>query len=206
VSLGELVGGGTAPTLLATIVQLDPIYVNFTVSEQDVQRIRADLARRGINPANNIKGKVPVEVALQTDQGYQYQGALDYAAPSVNASTGTLAVRARLENPHRKLLPGYFVRVRVPLPPDDTPALLVPDTALGSDQGGRYVLVVNTENIVEQRKVTTGPLVQGLRVIETGLNPGDRVVVGGLARSIPGQKVEPQMQQLSAGSGSPAVK
>src|SRR5262249_10642224 len=127
-------------------------------------------------------------------------------ALAVNASTGTLAVRARLENADRKLLPGYFARVRIPVPQDNARALLVPATALGSDQGGRYVLVVNAQNVVEQRKVTTGPLAHGLRVIETGLNADDRVVVGGLARAIPGQKVEAQMQQLSTGPTSPAVK
>jgi RND family efflux transporter MFP subunit len=121
VSLGELVGGGTTPTLLATIVQLNPIYVNFSISEQDVLRIRADMARRDVSPAD-LKGKLPIEVALQTDQGYPHQGVLDYAAPSVNASTGTLAVRARLENADRKLLPGYFARVRVPLLQDKTRA------------------------------------------------------------------------------------
>jgi multidrug efflux pump subunit AcrA (membrane-fusion protein) len=96
--------------------------------------------------------------------------------------------------------------VRVPLLQDDTRALLVPDAALGTDQGGRYLLVVNAEDIVEQRKVTTGPLALGLRVIETGLNPDDRIVVGGLARAIPGQKVEAQMQQLSTESTSSATK
>src|SRR5215813_10485615 len=85
VSLGELVGAGTAPTLLATIVQLDPIHVNFSISEQDVLRIRADMARRGISPAE-LKGKLPIDVALQTDQGYPHQGVLVYAAPTVNPS------------------------------------------------------------------------------------------------------------------------
>ena len=203
VSLGELVGGGTTPTLLATIVQLNPIHVNFSINEQDVLRIRADMARRGISPAD-LKGKLPIEVALQTDQGYPHQGVLDYAAPTVNASTGTLAVRARLENADRKLLPGYFARVRVPLLQDETRVLLVPDTALGSDQGGRYLLVVSPENAVEQRKVTTGPLAHGLRVIETGLRADDRVVIGGLMRAIPGQKVEAQMQALSTAQSPPA--
>jgi multidrug efflux pump subunit AcrA (membrane-fusion protein) len=115
-------------------------------------------------------------------------------------------VRARLENADRKLLPGYFARVRVPLLQDETPALLVPDTALGSDQGGRYVLVVSAENSVEQRKVTAGPLALGLRVIETGLHPNDRIVIDGLMRAIPGQKVEPQMQKLSAQPTSPPAK
>jgi RND family efflux transporter MFP subunit len=205
VSLGELVGGGTTPTLLATIVQLNPIYVNFSINEQDVLRIRADMARRGISPAD-LKGKLPIEVALQTDQGFAHQGVLDYAAPTVNASTGTLAVRARLENADRKLLPGYFARVRVPLLQDEARALLVPDTALGSDQGGRYLLVVSAENIVEQRKVTTGQLALGLRVIETGLRADDRVVIDGLMRAIPGQKVDAQMQKLSARPTSPPTK
>jgi RND family efflux transporter MFP subunit len=166
VSLGEFVGAGATPTLLATIVQLDPIYVNFTISEQDVLRIRAGMARRGVKAAD-LKGKLPIEIGLQTEQGYPHQGLLDYAAPSVNSSTGTLAVRARLENADRTLLPGYFVRVRVPLLQGETLTLLVPDRALGADQGGRYLLIVNGENIVEQRKVTTGPRALGLRVIET---------------------------------------
>ena len=88
------------------------------------------------------------------------------------------------------LLPGYFVRVRVPSKP--IPALLVPDVALGSDQGGRYVLVVNKDNVVEQRQVEAGQLVGDLRVIESGLTKEDRVVIGGIMRAIPGQKVDPQ--------------
>jgi RND family efflux transporter MFP subunit len=197
VSVGELVGAGTSPTVLATIVQLDPIWVNFTVGEQDVLRIRAQLAKQGIKPGE-LRGKVSVEIGLQSEQGYPHKGTLDYAAPMVDPSTGTLAARGVFENGNRALLPGFFVRVRVPMPAEDTPELLLPDTALGSDQGGRYVLVVNADNIVEQRKVTTGPLADGLRVIATGLKPEDRVVVGGLVRAIPGQKVDPQTQSASA--------
>src|SRR5216683_2001011 len=137
VSVGELVGA-SSPTQLATIVQLDPIYVNFNVNEQGV-----------------------------------------------------------LRNPDRVLLPGFYVRVRVPF--DQEPnALLVPDVALGSDQAGRYVLVVNGENVVEQRKVETGPVEGELRVIESGLKPDDRVVIAGLLRAIPGQKVDPQLQKIEA--------
>jgi len=197
VSLGELVGGGTSPTVLATIIQLNPIYVNFNISEPDVLRVRATLARHGIKPGE-IRGKVPVEIGLQNETGYPHQGVIDYAAPNVDPSTGTLAVRALLQNEHREMLPGFFARVRVPLPQEEGQALLVPDTALGSDQGGRYLLVVNADNVVEQRKVTTGPLADGLRVIETGLKPDDRVVVGGLVRAIPGQKVDPQTQTAAA--------
>src|SRR5712675_204921 len=132
VSVGELVGA-SSPTQLATIVALDPIYVNFTVNEQDVLRIRAEAARRGITVAE--LRQLPIEAGLQTEDGYPHAGKLDYVAPTINQSTGTLAVRGLVPNPDRVLLPGYFVRVRVPIDRQDD-ALLVPDTALGSDQSG----------------------------------------------------------------------
>jgi len=192
VSVGELVGA-TSPTQLASIVSLDPIYVNFSVNEQDVLRVRAEARRRGMNAADLTK--LPVQIGLQTEQGYPHQGNLDYAAPTVNQSTGTLAVRGVIPNPDRVLLPGYFVRVRVPVEQAQN-ALLVPDTSLGSDQSGRYVLVVTKDNTIEQRKVQIGPVEGTLRVIEDGLKPDDRVVIAGLLRAIPGQKVDPQMQKV----------
>jgi RND family efflux transporter MFP subunit len=192
-SVGELVGAGQ-PTVLATIVQLQPIYVNFNISEQDVQRIRAEMRRKGIKP-EDLK-KIPVEVGLQTENGYPHKGTLDYAAPTMTQSTGTLAVRGILQNQDRALLPGYFVRVRVPM--SDDVATLVPDIALGSDQAGPYVLVVNKDDVVEQRKVTTGRTVGTLRVIASGLSADDRVVVAGVLKAIPGQKVEPQLQAATA--------
>jgi RND family efflux transporter MFP subunit len=192
VSVGELVGVAS-PTQLATIVALDPIYVNFNVNEQDVLRIREDARKRGMT-VNEIR-QLPIEIGLQTEAGYPHKGKLDYVSPSINQSTGTLAVRGILPNPDRVLLPGFFVRVRVPYD-EQKDALLVPDTALGADQAGRYVLVVNGENVVEQRKVQTGPLEGELRVIENGLKPDDRVVIAGLLRAIPGQKVDPQLQKI----------
>jgi RND family efflux transporter MFP subunit len=198
VSVGELVGAAS-PTQLATIVQLDPIYVNFNVNEQDVLRIRAEAKRRGLTSSD--LQQFPVEVGLQTESGYPHTGKLDYAAPTINQSTGTLGVRGVLPNAERVLLPGYYVRVRVPLDQQQG-ALLVPDVALGSDQAGRYVLVVNSENVVEQRKVRTGPIEGDLRVIENGLKPDDRVVIAGLLRAIPGQKVDPQLQKIEAPQAS----
>ena len=191
VSLGELVGAN-GPTQLATIVATDPIYVNFNISEQDTLRAREQIRRLGLTP-QDLK-KVPVEVGLQSDEGYPYKGTLDYASPSINQATGTLAVRAILANPDRRLLPGFFVRVRIP--DQQSKALLVPEAALGSDQGGRYLLVVGKDNVVEQRKVTIGPSVGDLRVIDKGLAADDRVVVDGILRAIPGEKVDPQMQSL----------
>ena len=192
VSVGELVGAAS-PTQLASIVALDPIYVNFNVNERDVIRIRAEAMRKGLTPSD-LK-QVPVEVGLQTETGYPHEGKLDYVSPTINQSTGTLAVRGLIPNPSRVLLPGYFVRVRVPVEQQND-ALLVPDTSLGSDQGGRYLLVVNKDNVVEQRKVTTGPVEGELRVIDDGLKADDRVVIAGLLRVIPGEKVDPQVQKI----------
>src|SRR6478736_5194308 len=201
VSVGELVGA-SSPTQLATIVQLDPIYVNFNVNEQDVLRIRDEARRRGLT-VNDLR-QLPIEIGLQTDNGYPHKGKLDYISPTLNQSTGTLPVRGVLPNADRVLLPGYFVRVRVPFDKQDN-ALLVPDVSLGSDQSGRYVLVVNGDNVVEQRKVQTGPLDGDLRVIESGLKPDDKVVIAGLLRAIPGQKVDPKPQKIEQ-STPPAAK
>jgi RND family efflux transporter MFP subunit len=193
VSLGELVGG-SGTQVLAAIVQLDPIHVNFTASERDVLLVRAMLDQRG-QKANDLLGS-EVEVGLQTEQGYPHKGKLDYIAPTVNQGTGTLAARAELSNPSRLMLPGFFVRVRVPM--QETDALLVPSVALGADQGGRYVLVVNGENVVEQRKVEVGPTRGEMTVIDSGLKPDDRVITTGLLRAVPGQKVDPQTKTAVA--------
>src|SRR3984893_1366333 len=193
VSLGELVGAN-GPTQLATIVATDPIYVNFNVGEQEVLRMREEIKRQGLSP-QDLK-KIPVEVGLQSEEGYPHKGTLDYAAPSVSQATGTLAVRAILSNPNRTLLPGYFVRVRVPY--ERQSALLVPEVALGSDQSGRYVLTIGKDKVVEQAKGTIGPTIGDLRVIETGLKPDDQVVIDGILRAIPGTKVNPEIVNITA--------
>lgn len=198
VSMGQYVGGTGTPTVLASIVQYEPIYVNFTVNEQDLLHIRATLASRGLT-TEDLK-RLAVEVGLQNESDYPHRGTVDYAAPSVDQSTGTLAARAILPNAKRVLLPGYYVRVRIPKPLENKETLLVPDTALGTDQGGRYLLVVGKDNVVEQRKVELGPLVDTMRVIESGLAADDRVIVSGLMRAVPGQKVDPQTQAPRSGA------
>jgi len=196
VSVGEYVGGTSTPTVLATIVQIVPIYVNFSVSEQDVIRIRDYMRQHGLTP-QDLK-KVPVEIGLQTESGYPHKGTLDYAAPQIDTSTGTLAARGILENADRTLLPGNFVRVRVPIGGTLDNALLVPETALGTDQSGRYLLVVGKDDVVEQRKVEVGPAEGTERVIAKGLAAGDRVIVEGLLRAVPGQKVDPHTASTAA--------
>jgi RND family efflux transporter MFP subunit len=197
VSVGELVGV-TGPTTLATIIDIDWIYVNFNVSEQVVLRFYELIRQRGLT-LDELR-KVAVEVGLQNESGYPHQGTLDYAAPMVTQGTGTLTVRAILPNPGRIILPGYFVRIRIPLDPQN--AFLVPDAAVGSDHSGRYLLVVGPDNIVEQRKVEIGPKSADLRVIDSGLTAEDRVVTRGRVRAIPGQKVIPQLLNPTVGSTS----
>ncbi len=201
VSIGELVGGDQ-PNQLSTIVQLEPIWVWFNLSERDVQKVRAALAERGAN-VTELVNKVPIEVGLQTENGYPHKGVLDYADPSVNQSTGTLQVRGIFENTNRSLLPGYFVRVRMTMRAE--PALLVPEVAVGSDQGGRYVLALNADNVVEQRRVQLGQTVGQMRIVESGLKPDERVVVAGIQDAIPGQKVDPQLQTPKSAATEPAA-
>jgi RND family efflux transporter MFP subunit len=192
VSIGDLVG--TQPTKLATIVQMKPMYVTFNVSEQVVIRIRGEALRAG-RRIDSIQ-TIPVEIGLQGETGYPHRGHMDYVAPTVDPSTGTLIARGVLENDDYALLPGYFARVRVPLE-TGVNALLVPDAALGADQGGNYLLLMGSDHTVVEKHVTTGPMEGTLRVIETGLAPDDLVVVDGLQRAVPGQIVEPATVNLT---------
>ncbi|MFZ0124238.1 MAG: efflux RND transporter periplasmic adaptor subunit [Xanthobacteraceae bacterium] len=193
VSVGALVGYA-GPTELASVVQIDPIYVYFEVSETVVQRVKEALSRLG-KTMRDVHD-VPVEIGLQIEEGYPHKGVIDYIAPQIDASTGTLQVRGIFENKDAALLPGMFARVRVPIR-RPAPALLVPDTAIGTSQLGRYVLVVNKDNVVEQRTVTIGQVDKGLRVIESGLKPDDLVVIDGVQRAIPGNKVDPDKQKMT---------
>ena len=204
---GNVVGGGGQQTALAEITQLDPIYVVANLSEQDVLKIRANLGQHRLTLAD--LHKVPVDVGLSDESGFPHQGTIEYVAPALDPQTGTLLVRGIMANPDRTLLPGFFVRMRLPMGRVDRNALLVPDRALQEDQGGRYLLVVNKDNVVEQRYVQLGELVGTLRVVTSGLKLDDRVVVGDLWRAAPGTKVTPQLTAIdttSAGQGGGAAK
>jgi RND family efflux transporter MFP subunit len=197
VDVGALVGYGS-PTKLATIVQVAPIYVYFNVSETLVLRVKEALAKQG-KTLQDVRD-VPVEIGLQTEKGYPHVGHLDYVAPNVDPSTGTLEARAIFENKDLSLMPGLFVRVRIPGQTLDN-ALLVADTAIGTSQVGKYLLVLGKDNTVEQRPVQIGQLVGQLRVIESGISADDWVVTSGTQRAIPGNKVDPDKQKVAASTG-----
>jgi multidrug efflux system membrane fusion protein len=189
VDVGALVGV-SGPTKLATIVQLNPIYVNFNVSEAQVLQVKQSFAKQGRSLRSVDLTNVPVEIGLQGEEGYPHKGHLDYVSPQVDTSTGTLAVRGIFENQDRALLPGFFARVRVPIAAPKE-SLLVPDVAIGVNQEGSYVLTLGKDDVVEQKLVKPGPRVGRLRVVESGLGAEDWVVTAGIQLAAPGAKVEP---------------
>ena len=185
---GNLVGSGGS-TVLASINQIDPIYVYFNISDSDLARLRK--GARGI-PGPSDSRTWSVQVGLPGEDGYPHEGRLDFAAISLTATTGSLLMRGILPNGDGRILPGLYARVRVPL--ERKESLLVPEVAVGHDQQGAYVFVVNEKNVVERRGVKTGPAVDALRAIDDGLAGKEWVIVNGLLRAGPGRPVTPERE------------
>lgn len=187
VDAGNLVGASER-TLLATIVNDDPVYVYFNMNERDLLNFPLG-GNPGESPANG-NGRMQVFLGLSNQEGYPFEGRIDYMDNRLSSSTGTMQLRGVFSNRERRLLPGLFARVRVPVAQREN-ALLVPDSAIGSDQRGDYLLLVNAQNVVEYRPVVAGALIGNDRVIESGISPGDRPIVSGLQRARPGLPVNP---------------
>ncbi len=191
---GNLVGAG-GPTQLATIHRLNPIFAYFNLTEQETMRFLNRLRENRSADQNQI----PVFLGVTGETGYPHRGVVDYTSTVLNPATGALQMRGILDNPlvnrFPALLPGMYAHVRIPVSVD-THALLVPDAALGVAQGKEFLLLVNENDKVEQRFVTTGKKVDDLRVIKKGIGPESRVIVTGLQQAHPGAKVTPQMKQM----------
>jgi RND family efflux transporter MFP subunit len=189
VSIGSLVAGSraaTSPTtLLATLVSLDPLYLDFDMSESDFLTYSRERAR--------LKGPLANKVAigLSDETNFAREGTLDFIDNALDRSSGTIHARATVPNPDLFLAPGQFARLRVAIAPP-SPVYLLPDAAVVLDQSQRLVMTVGSDATVKPKIVTTGDLRGGLRVIQSGLEAGDRVVIDGLVRAIPGTKVAPQ--------------
>jgi len=196
VDIGTLVGV-SGPTKLASIVQTDPIYAYFNVSETQVLLIKDMLRKQGRTFKQTDLPSIPAELGLQSEEGYPHKGHLDYVSPQLDASTGTLQVRALFDNKDKAMLPGLFVRVRVPIGHNDK-ALLVRDDAIATNQLGSYLLVLGKDDMIEQKQVKTGQREGALRVIESGLDPTDLVVIQGIQQAIPGSKVAPEKIDMNA--------
>jgi RND family efflux transporter MFP subunit len=182
---GNLVGSGET-TVLAAVNQTNPLYTYFTISESDLARLTGETRWE---PGKSRSQKWPVFMGVLNEQGYPHEGLLDFASISVTPTAGTLQMRGVFRNEDGKVMPGVYARVRVPV--KQRKALLVPQEALGFDQRGSFVLVVNREGAVERRAVKTGVTVDGMRAIEEGLSPQEWVVARGTLKAIPGRKVTP---------------
>jgi RND family efflux transporter MFP subunit len=182
---GQLVGEGSA-TKIATLSRIDIIYVYFTINERDIPRLQQAMKDRGLT--RDALRNVPVFAGLSNEEGTPHQGHLDFVDTGLDATTGTLQARAVFDNADRRLIPGLFVRLRIPLGPA-RPGSMVPETAIGHDQIGPYVLVVGEGGVVAIRRVTLGSSRKGLREVLSGLSASDRVVVNGLQNATPGRAV-----------------
>lgn len=199
VDIGNLIQSGT--TQLAVIQAIDPIYVYFDVSENDLLRFMAMLRNHELPDPE--KNPPILHLGLANEQGFPHEGRLDYRELGINAETGTTKRRGIFPNPGSQLLPGMFVRVQASIG-DPKPRLLVEDRAVSSDQRGEFLLVVNEKNVVEYRPVALGIHVNDLRVVESGIKATDRVIVNGLQRARPGTTVNPESPKaVAAGTTKP---
>ncbi|UCG75061.1 MAG: efflux RND transporter periplasmic adaptor subunit [Gemmatimonadota bacterium] len=200
--IGNLVGAGE-PTLLTTVTRIDPIYVYFNGPEQLVLNFLA--ARRDTTLTQEELSQVGrVFVATAADTDYPYEGEIDFIDNTVDPATGTIELRAVVENSEGRLFPGLFVRVRV-LGRIQPNAILVAEPAIGTDLGGKYVLVVGDDNVVKQRYVTLGPRQDdGTYVVPSGLDGSERYIVNGMLRARPGLPVTPMTEAEVATTIEPA--
>ena len=187
---GNLVQAG--PTLLTTIVSLDPIYVYFDTDEQAYLKYIV---------SGRPNGR-PVYVGLANEEGFSHEGTLDFVDNRVDRSAGTIHVRAVLANKSHLFTPGLFARVRL-ADGQRRPATLIQDQSIGTDQDRKFVLVLKNDNTVEYRAVTLGRMVDGLRAVQSGLKPGEQVVINGLMRVRPGMKVAAKSAPMVAAAAAP---
>ena len=192
VTQGNLIDGGSSQsTLLTTIMSLDPIYCYFTVDERAhlrwVRMLQEGKIPRGV--------KFPIWFGLADETGFPHHGSIDFVDNQLDPNTATLNIRALVPNPDLTFMPGLFVRVRVPASAIFR-VLLVPDEIIESDQAQKIVYVINGEHIVAARNIKIGSLVQGFRIIKEGLSPEDNVIINGIQRVRPGQRVDPQESKI----------
>ncbi|MDB6175119.1 MAG: mexE [Chthoniobacteraceae bacterium] len=208
VSVGNLVQPNTAQGgILTTVVAVDPLYAYIDVDESAILNY-IKLSKEGrLKTAR--ESRVALFMGLQNEEGFPHEGYVDFVDNRITPGTGTMRVRGQWKNWDALLTPGFFVHVRVAASPK-YPALLVPDYAIGVDQGERFVLVVGADKKVRYRTVKLGTLADGMRVVYEGLKPGELIVVNGLMRAQPGSEVDAEMaapaQPIAAAANNPARK
>ena len=203
VTRGNLVQADS--TVLTKVVSVDPIYGYFNVDERTVQKYYKQI--QGGQLQDPRVSAMPVYLQLEGETGFPHEGVIDFVDNTYNASTGTLQIRGRFKNDDASLYPDAFVRIRIAGTPKHD-AILITDRAVGTDQGQKFVLLVDDNSVVQVRPVELGPVVDGLRVVRKGLGPDDHVIVDGLVNARPGSKVTAQpgdMNQSLAGQSEPVV-
>jgi multidrug efflux system membrane fusion protein len=203
VTRGNLVQADS--TVLTKVVSVDPIYAYFNVDERTAQKYYNQI--QGGQLQDPRASFMPVYLQLEGETGFPHEGVIDFVDNTYNASTGTLLIRGRFQNNDASLYPDAFVRIRIAGTPKHE-AILITDRALGTDQGQKFVLLVDDNSVVQVRPVELGPVVDGLRVVRKGLELGDRVIIDGLVNARPGSKVTAQpgdMNQSLAGQSEPVV-
>jgi len=196
VTAGNLVEAGPPATLLTTVVSLDPIYVYFDTDEQAYLKYVRAIGGRG--------GKQPVRIGLANETGFPHEGRLDFVDNRLDPNAGTIRLRAVVPNGSRLFAPGLFARIRIGGSAEYS-ATLVQDQAIGTDQDRKFVLVLKPDSTVEYRPVTIGRLTDGLRVVSSGVEPGEDVVINGLMRIRPGMKVIAKRATMSPDSATLAA-
>jgi RND family efflux transporter MFP subunit len=192
VTAGNYVSGlAGGATLLTTIVSVDPVYVYADVDEHSLLRFNA--LARGKQLTTNGNGEIPVELQLADEEGFPHRGHIESFDNKLDPQMGSILMRAVFPNPEGAIVPGLFARIRVPASPRQ-PAVLIEESAVGTDQAQKFVLTLTETNTVAYRAVTLGPVVEGRRVVRSGLQPGDKIVVNGLQRVRPGMPVSAEEQ------------
>ena len=204
VTEGNYVSGTAGmTTLLTTIVSVDPVHVYADVDENSLLKFNA-VARDG-KIANNGDGKVPVEMQLGDDESFTHKGSIESFDNKVDPNTGSILLRSVFANPDGRIVPGLFARIRIPVSEKHS-TVLIDESAVGTDQAKKFVLTLTETNTVQYRPVVLGPLVNGKRVVRSGLRPGEQIVVNGLQRVRPGMPVQPQKETAPAANGAETAK
>lgn len=194
-TVGNVVNAGASAPVLTSLMSVSPIYASFDVDEQTYLQYLSKSA----------KSDVPVDLGLANEDGYSRKGVIDSVDNHLDTTSGTIRVRARFDNGDGTLLPGLYARIKVGSA-EQHPAILVEDSAISTDQAKKYVLVVDRDNTVHYREVTLGSINEGLRIITSGLQPNERIVVNGVQRTKPQEVVQPTVVKMSAaGAATPSA-
>jgi multidrug efflux system membrane fusion protein len=191
-------GTAGAASLLTTIVSVDPVYVYADVDENSLLKFNALAGERG-------KAAVPVELELADEEGFPHKGTIESFDNRLDSNTGTILLRAVFSNTGGRIVPGLFARIRVPTSGSHQ-AMLVDESAIGTDQAQKFVLALGEKNTAEYRAVKLGPVIDGKRIVRSGLKPGEKIIVNGLMHARPGMPVTPQEQVAGAPAGGPTAK